>query len=233
MTEKREPDEARSAARRRLWMWAGGLLGLTLLSGIWALPPVQEWIEPQRWLALLGSLREHPAAPWAVMGAFLVGTVLVLPVTIMVVLAIALLGPVEGFFYALGGTTLSAILMFAVGRGFGRQQLDHLVGSRLHDVSVNLRRAGITTVAAVRLFPLTHFTVVSLMAGVSHIRVRDYIAGTVLGMAPGIGAIAVFFDQLSSAAAHPNGEHLLWLGVISVAMMSVLLGLRRVARPRD
>lgn len=217
-------------ARRRLFIWGSVLVSLTLLSGAWMLVPIRELIHPQAWIALLSSFAEHPAAPWAVFAGFLVGSLLVLPVTFMVVLTVAAFGPIEGFLYALTGTTASGLAGFALGRCVGRKQLDRLAGSRLHAVSLRLRSAGVTSVAAVRMMPITHFTVVSLAAGVSHIRVRDFVAGTTLGMAPGIGAIAVFFDQFSVMAQNPSLEHLLWLAGVSGAILAALLYFRRLAR---
>lgn len=216
-------------ARRRLFIWAIVLVVLTLLSGAWLLLPIRELIHPQAWFALLRSFAEHPVAPWVALAGFLVGSLLVLPVTVMVVLTVATFGPLMGFFYALAGVTIAGLSSFALGRRLGRAQLDRLAGTRLHAVSLRLRGAGITTVAAIRMIPITHFTVVSLAAGVSHIRVRDFLMGTVIGMAPGIGAIAIFFDQFSAMAQSPTLEHLLWLLGISLAILAALLYFRRLA----
>ncbi|MEX2575957.1 MAG: VTT domain-containing protein, partial [Halofilum sp. (in: g-proteobacteria)] len=138
----------------------------------------------------------------------------------------------EGFFYALSATTLSGLASFAIGRGLGRRQVDRLAGSRVHDISLKLSRAGVTTVAAVRMLPITHFTVVSLVAGASHIRIRDFVAGTVLGMAPGTGAIAVFFNQVGIAASQPSLAQLLWLAAMSLGLLAGLLYLRRLTQAR-
>lgn len=226
------PSPEATSARRTMRVWAAVLIALTVLSGVWSFSPARELLDPREWLALLNSFSDHSAAPWAVGAGFLAGSLLVLPVTIMVVLTVAAFGPVEGFCYALGGTTAAGLMSFAIGRCLGRRQLDRLAGTRLHRVSLKLRSAGITTIAAVRLIPLTHFTVVSLVAGVSHIRIRDFIAGTVLGMAPGIAAIAIFFDQLSAAARSPSMEHLLWLAAISLVIAGSMLYFRRTARPQ-
>ncbi len=219
-----------TAARRRLLICAAVLTGLTLLSALWALSPLRELIEPRAWLTLLRSLSHHPAAPWVAMAGFLLGSLLVLPVTVMVVLTIASFGPTEGSLYAFGGAVLAGLVSFAIGRCLGRRQLDRLAGSRLHGLSLKLRSAGIMTVAAVRMFPLTHFTVVSLAAGVSHIRVRDFLAGTLLGMAPGIGVIAIFYEQMAVALRDPGIEPLLWLAALSLATLSALWCLRRLIR---
>lgn len=232
MVTESNSSHAAARARRRLLIWAAVLISLTVLSGAWILVPIRELIHPQAWIAVLTSFAEHPAAPWAVFAGFLIGSLLVLPVTAMVVLTVAAFGPVEGFLYALAGTTASGLASFALGRRLGRRQLDQLAGSRLHAVSLRLRSAGVTTIAALRMMPIAHFTVVSLAAGVSHIRVRDFVAGTVLGIAPGIGAIAIFFEHFSVMAQTPSLEHLLWLAGVSCAILAALLFFRRLARNR-
>lgn len=221
-----------TAARRRLLIWAIVLAVMTVVSILWATPPAREFLHPQQLLALLEGFSGHPAAPWFVLAGFLVGGLLVLPVTLMVVIAVAAFGPLTGFLYALGGATLSGTLSFAIGRRLGHRQVERLAGSRLHAVSRKLSDAGITAVAAVRMVPVAHFTVVSLVAGASHIRARDFVAGTVLGMAPGIGAIAIFFEQFAMATREPSLEHFLWLVGVSVAILATLLTIRRLVRRR-
>ncbi|MDZ7748542.1 MAG: VTT domain-containing protein [Halofilum sp. (in: g-proteobacteria)] len=179
------PHQPAAAARRRLLVWALALAAMTVASVAWTTPPARALLDPQALLALLAAFNGHPAAPWVVLAGFLVGGLLVLPVTFMVVVAVATFGATEGFLYALGGATLSGTLSFAIGRRLGHRQVERLAGSRLHAVSRRLGDAGITAIAAVRMVPVTHFTVVSLVAGASHIRARDFVAGTVLGVAQG------------------------------------------------
>jgi len=178
------------------------------------------------------SLGGHPAAPWLILAGFVLGGLIALPVTVMVVLAAAAFGPIQGFLVGLGGSTLSACTSFAIGRLLGHRQLAALAGSRVHAVSLKLRAGGVTAIAALRMMPVTHFTVVSLVSGVSHVRLRDFIAGTVIGMAPGVGAIALFFDRLSAATREPNAEHIAWLTGVSIAVLAVLLTMRRLADRR-
>lgn len=130
---------------------------------------------------------DHPEAIWVILVGFVVGGVIALPVTVMVVLTAAAFDPLAGFLLGLAGATLSGTISFVIGRVLGHGVVVQLAGTRLHRVSLKLRDGGITAIAAVRMMPVTHFTIVSLIAGASHIRTRDFLAGTVIGMAPGIG----------------------------------------------
>jgi uncharacterized membrane protein YdjX (TVP38/TMEM64 family) len=54
------------------------------------------------------------------------------------------------------------------------------------------------------------------VAGASHIRLRDFVLGTILGMAPGILAITFFEHQLEVAIREP--------GVGSFALLAAVVG---------
>ena len=225
-----EQDTVLTAARRRLLTCAGVLLVLVSLSLMWLLSPLRELIDLRALLSMLRAFSGNPAAPWLVLAAFIVGGLVALPVTVMVVLAVATFGPVAGFVYALGGATLSGTVSFAIGRVLGHRHVKQLTGSRLHAISLTLRSGGVTGIAAVRMMPVTHFSIVSLVAGVSHVRVRDFIVGTVVGMAPGIGAIAFVGQQVVATAREPGLEQFAWLTAASLAILAVLMSLRRLVR---
>lgn len=221
---------AGTTARRRLLRWSVALVILAVAAIAWTTTPARDLIAPERLVDLAETFRGHPAAPWIVLGGFVVGGFLALPVTLMVVIAVATFGAVPGFLWALGGATLSATLSFLIGRRLGHRDVERLAGSRLHALSRRLRDAGITSIAALRMMPVTHFTVVSLIAGASHIRLRDFVAGTMIGMAPGIGAIALLFDRFAVAAREPEPRHFLGLALASLGILAALLTIRRLVR---
>lgn len=206
---------------------------MLLLVGIaWTVTPLREVIDAgtiEQWLA---SIRREPWAPFAVLGGFIIGGLLVLPVTLMTVLTLTTFGPIIGFFYALAGATISGMLSFAIGRGLGRRSVEQLTGSRLHRISQRFGRHGLVTIALLRMMPVAHFTVVSLSAGASHIRARDFLAGTILGMAPGMAAIALVFDRVQAAARNPDAARLFAVLVVGIAILAILLVLRRYLRRR-
>jgi uncharacterized membrane protein YdjX (TVP38/TMEM64 family) len=80
---------------------------------------------------------------------------------------------------------------------------------------------------AVRLFPVAPFTVVNMVAGTSHIRLRDFTFGTLLGMVPGVLAITVFERSLEQAVAEPATGNFLLLGAVLVAVVGLAWGVRR------
>ena len=63
-------------------------------------------------------------------------------------------------------------------------------------------------VATMRLLPVAPFTIVNLVSGAFQVRFRDYIIGTLLGMAPGIVVINLFAQQFESAVRNPGSGEL-------------------------
>lgn len=220
-------DTPARTARRRLLAWALVLAGLLLLAGAWTWTPLREVVRPEPLAAWLVQLRGEPWVPLVVLAGFLVGGLLVLPVTLMVVLTVAGFGPVLGFVYALVGATASGMLSFAIGRVAGRRHVERLAGSRVYRFSARLGRHGLLAILLLRMVPVAHFTIISLTAGASHIRARDFFAGTLLGMAPGLLAIVVFFDRLAAFARDP--APLRFAGVLTAAAV-IALGLYLVHR---
>jgi uncharacterized membrane protein YdjX (TVP38/TMEM64 family) len=73
-------------------------------------------------------------------------------------------------------------------------------------------------VITVRIVPIAPFVIINLVAGASHIRFRDYLLGTALGMAPGIAGITLFADGLVAAVRDPSPTTLAVLAVIALAI---------------
>jgi phospholipase D1/2 len=122
---------------------------------------------------------------------------------------------------------LSAPLSFGIDHRLGRQTVRRLAGSRLEQLSQRLARQGLLTVIAVRIIPVAPFTVINLIAGVSPIRLRDFLLGTVAGMLPGLLGIAIFMDQVSATNRDPTPASLLVLVAVVSAILLGALGLHR------
>lgn len=218
------------AGRPRLWPWVVVVVALLVLSMLWSLTPLRETIRPDSLTGAVGAFADHPAAPWLVLLGFVLGGLVALPVTLLVVLTVIAFGPLAGFVYALAGATLSALAAFGLGRVLGHRAIARMTGSRIHTLSRRLGEAGILAVAAVRMVPLAHFSVISLVAGATHVRLRSFALGTVLGMTPGIGVIALLLDRLVAVSAEPGLTQYLLLAGASLGMLALLLATRLLVR---
>lgn len=141
-------------------------------------------------------------------------------------------GPLAAFVYALSGSLTGAILGFGIGRSLGRDAVRRLAGARLNALSRRLAERGVLAVMAVRIVPVAPFTMVNLVAGASHIRLRDLVAGTLLGMAPGTAAVSLFSDRLLAAFREPSPATIAMLAVVIAVIVAGALGVRMWLRRR-
>jgi uncharacterized membrane protein YdjX (TVP38/TMEM64 family) len=146
-----------------------------------------------------------------------VGGLVVFPVSLLILATVYAFGPVAGFAYSLLGSFLSGVATFGIGKALGRRTVQRFAGRRLRRLSRLLRRRGLIAMATVRLVPVAPFTVVNVVAGAFNVRFLDFALGTLIGMAPGICAIAVFGERLEHAIRHP--------GVGNFAVLAVLVAL--------
>jgi phosphatidylserine/phosphatidylglycerophosphate/cardiolipin synthase-like enzyme/uncharacterized membrane protein YdjX (TVP38/TMEM64 family) len=218
--------ENRSSAHRQMVMGVAVLLIVAGLAAAWRWSPLGEWMELSRLMAYADEFARSPTAPFIVVGSFVIGGLVVAPVTVLIAATVLTFGPLHGFVYSFIGMTLSALVTFGLGRLMGRQLVEHW-SPRLYRLSRNLASKGVLAVVAVRVIPVAPFTVVNMIAGATHIRTRDYLLGTVLGELPGLSAIAVFMDQVTATLNAPGLGSYLVLSVSAIAIVGAVWGLRR------
>jgi phosphatidylserine/phosphatidylglycerophosphate/cardiolipin synthase-like enzyme/uncharacterized membrane protein YdjX (TVP38/TMEM64 family) len=220
------PGDQRTPARRRILLGAGLLVALVALAAAWQWTPLKDWLNVQDMVAALSDFKDSPVAPLIVLGGYVLGGLAVVPVTVLIAVTVLAFGPVLGFTYSFAGTVLSAAVTFFVGHLLGRQWVRRLGGTTLHRLSRRLAKQGILSVMAVRVVPVAPFTVVNVVAGASHIRFRDFLIGTIVGMLPGLLGMTVFIDRLVATVKNPGPRGFAIMAVVALIILAVALGLR-------
>jgi len=233
LVERLLPEEEQAPVGRRLAVVATVIVGLAALAAAWRWTPLGDWVDMATLERAVAALGDSPATPLWVLGIYLVGSLVALPITLLVFATAALFGPLEGFLYALGGAMLGAVVTFGLGHLLGRETIRRLAGSRLNTLSRHLGSRGLLAVITVRMLPVAPFTVVNLVAGASHIRFRDFALGTLAGMAPGIAAITVFSDRLLAALRNPSPMSFVALALVIAVIVAGAELLRRWLRRRS
>jgi phospholipase D1/2 len=166
------------------------------------------------------AIQEAAASPFAwiaVVSVYVLGGFLLVPITLLIVGTAATFGIVWGPVYAAIGTLASAILSYGLGAWLGRASVRRLLGGRLLKVRNAIARRGAISIAAIRMVPVAPFTVVNLAAGATNIGFVPYVAGTVLGMAPGFIILSALGQSLYRLVSEPTFATLAAvLGVIMV-----------------
>jgi uncharacterized membrane protein YdjX (TVP38/TMEM64 family)/phosphatidylserine/phosphatidylglycerophosphate/cardiolipin synthase-like enzyme len=148
------------------------------------------------------------------------------PITILIALTGMTLGPFLGSACATAGSLGSAALAFGIGTLLGQNGLRRMMGKRLNRISKRMAHKGVLAIAGVRLLPVAPFTAINLIAGATHIRFGEFMAGTALGMAPGILIVSALGDRLREVWQNPSPQNIVALGLIAVAWIAIAVGLQ-------
>jgi len=135
-------------------------------------------------------------------------------VTLLIVLAVLSLGAPVGFATALAGALASALAGYGLGALLGRHTVRRIAGGRLNRISRRLAERGMLAVVLARVIPVAPYSIVNLVGGASHVGLRDFVLGTLIGMAPGIAAIALFTDRIRAMLEQPSWQNGLTLGLV-------------------
>lgn len=228
-TEESRPARARRVHVARALGLAAALIALAAL---WRFTPLSEWVEPERLGSLAEPLRSRWWGPPVATALFATASLLMVPVTGLILASGVVLGPAVGFAVSVAGSMASAVGAYAIGRAFWREGVQRLAGRRLNALSRRLARRGVLSTALVRIAPVAPFTVVNLVAGASHVGLRDFTLGTFLGMTPGIAALTFAADRVVAALRDPSATGVALAVAASFAAAGLLWWLRGVARRR-
>lgn len=214
-------------SHRLLWAkFAAIPLVALALAVAWQFPPLSRIASPSEIGPMLNTLAEQPWAALLVVGVYIVGGLVAFPVLLLIAATAATFGPVLGFFYAAAGCLASAVVTYALGLALGRDTLRAVIGPRLKRVQRRIVNGGVVTIAAIRLLPIAPFTVVNVVAGASDIRLGPFIAGTVLGMAPGWLLMSALGHQLARIATGPTAGDIALLAMLILIWVSLAAGVQ-------
>lgn len=197
-----------------------------LLAWVWLATPLRDYLNVEQLAAAADSLENIPFAPLVVMLAYVLGTLFLVPITLLIAVTGLVFGTWPGLAYAFGGSLLSASVIYGLGASLGSTWLRRLFGDRVDALNKRAAKRGVRAVLAMRLVPVAPFAAVCVVGGASRISLRDYLIGTALGMAPGILLKVVFTDHLARAAENSNFVLLRQLGLAALVLVLVGIGIR-------
>ncbi|TXC84352.1 VTT domain-containing protein [Paraburkholderia azotifigens] len=206
-----------------------GTLALVVvaLAVLWRFTPLRDAVS----FATLvhGAQRVHaaPLGPFAIVALYAIAASVSVPVPLLIAASGFVFGALWGSAYAFAGTMTSACITYYAGASLGHDTVRKLAGSRINRVSEKLGKKGLVAVVILRVVPVAPFTIINLAAGASHISLRDYLAGTVLGMTPGIVLATTFAHQLVAAVRHPSMTGLALVALIGAALVGLSVALQR------
>jgi uncharacterized membrane protein YdjX (TVP38/TMEM64 family) len=214
------------------------LLTSTLVVGlvvvlVWRLPvarlaiEIADWIRHAGWTGVL---------VFAVV--YIVATVALLPASILTVGAGFAYGPLLGTLVVSPVSTVAATVAFLLGRTAQRNWIAGRVArlDRFGAVYEAVGHEGFRIVLLLRLSPLIPFALLNYALGLTHVRVRDFVLASWIGMLPAtvlyvyLGSLLTSASQISLnvSAEHRAARLLYWGGL--AATLAVVWIVSRIAR---
>jgi len=218
-------EDERAPASRRIWLWVGVLLAFAAMAAAWRWTPLSHNVDIASLLQAGARFAALPGAPLLAVCGFVVGGLVAFPVTLMIVFTVLSFGTLTGFAAALVGSLVSALVGYALGALLGRHTVRRLAGGRLNRISRRLARRGLLAVVLSRVVPIAPYSVVNLVGGASHLRLRDFFLGTLIGMTPGIAAVALFTGRIRAMLEQPTWQNGLILTLVfgAIALTAYVL----------
>jgi len=206
--------------------WQLALLGISALlavSMLWYLLPLQVWVESFRqWVLTLGA-----AGVVVFMCVHLLFTLLVAPVSILVLMAGVAYGA-WGFPLVVMSGVVSAVIALFAGRYLAHNVVARFLRSnaKLHAVQLAVSQEGWKVACLIRLAPIFPFGVQNYLLSFSTIRVLPYALATLVGILPS-SALLVYLGTLGqgSQSNHP----LMWVFLL-VCLVATIVVFRLIAR---
>jgi phospholipase D1/2 len=222
---------SKGSRRRRIWLAVAILVLLFGVASAWQWSPLADQIDIRRVAAWAVSLRKNPARPLIILAAYIVGSLVMVPITVLIGATALVFGPMLGMAYSLAGSLLGAAVTYALGYLLGRDLVRQIAGPKWKDLEQKITQSGIIAVATLRLLPVAPFTVVNIISGAFHVPILDYIIGSLLGLLPGIVVINLFARQIESAVRNPGaGSFALLAGLVVISMLGILWMRRRFGK---
>ena len=217
--------------RLRLVLLIIVLITLLGLASAWSWSPLSQWLDAARLADAIERMGQS-IGPLAAMLGFSLALTLAVPLTFLTLVAVVAFGPTAGFFYSITSAILSGSISFGLGKLLGRDVLQRLGGVRVNQVSRRLAKHGMLSVIVIRMVPIAPFSVINMIAGATHLRLRDLLLGTVIGMTPGTLAMTFFAGQIVEALKNPSP--LTWAMACGMLILIALgiWGMRRWLRSK-
>lgn len=200
---------------------AGGLLAFTPIRDVMAADTMQNAVD---------ILAKEPSGLPLVLLLYIGAGFILFPISVLIVATSIAFGPWMGGLLSLAGAMASAAVSFWIARIAGKNLLARFMGGRLDRITRHSRDYGILGVAAIRLMPIAPFSLVNLAAGIAPVRFRDFVIGSVLGLLPGIAAIALVGNSVWSLFSDPTRTEIILLGCGVVLWGAVMIVSQRLSR---
>ena len=210
------PGKNQTATNTRRRLVAALVILALLLVAAWLLPLEELILDLQTWV------EENPS--WSIpatVGLIVIGILLMLPASVMMMVSGFLFGLTKGFFVVWLAVLLASTTAFWIARRLARPMVERRLATKPSFMAMDraIRRKGFYVVLLTRLILILPFPALNYSHGLTDVRLRDYVAGTMIGMVPPIFLFVYLGTLASNVADIMNGEVMLDGGQLLAAIV--------------
>jgi len=191
------------------------VLFLLLIIGVaffWRFSPLAEHLDVSGIMSWARRITTLPLLIVISLGAYILAGMTMFPMSILNTVLALLLGPWKGFALAYSCNIISAIFCYIVFRYLGRRPLQAISGEKIKHFSRKAGERGFLFVIILRNSPMA-FGMVNMTAALTHVKFRDYLFGSILGMLPGTLAVCLLAGELKNMVIEPNISSVIVIGL--------------------
>jgi len=181
---------------------------------------IQQWSNDNRRTAIF------------IVGAFIiVGVLLMLPASLMMMLAGFLFGVVKGFAVVWVAGLIASTIAFWLGQSIARPWIERRIRRKSIFLAIDraIQRKGFLVVLLTRLVMVLPYPALNYSLGLTGVRLRDYVLGTNIGMVPPIFLMVYLGTTVSNVAAIMSGDVTLEGREMMIAIAALLVVLAVIA----
>lgn len=190
---------------------------------IWQFTPLGDYVTRENALALLGAIRSWRFAEAAFIGLYALACVLALPGSILTLAGGAIFGVWPGTLYNLVAATLGATLAFLIARYLGRDFVAARLGGWAERLDRRIGDHGFRTILILRVAFVVPFNAMNYASGLTSVRLRDYVLGSLVGMLPATFIYTYFADALLAGSLEARQDALLNLLIAGALLVALAL----------
>jgi uncharacterized membrane protein YdjX (TVP38/TMEM64 family) len=213
---------AQSKNTKALWI-ALVILGIGV---VFLFLPIRQWVLPlQDEIKNLG-----PIAPVVVVIGYVVLTVLLIPGSLLTLIAGGVFGLWKGLVVVIIGANIGALGSFLLARTFLRERVSNWAAGNPRFASLDraIAREGFKVVLLSRLSPVFPFTLLNYFLGLTNVGVSSYVLANLIGMLP--GSFLYVYLGATARQALAGGSNLIFTLIGLGATIALVMVVTRAAR---
>jgi uncharacterized membrane protein YdjX (TVP38/TMEM64 family) len=196
-------------------------LVLTLL---WTATPLREELTPEHASHWITRAAGQWWTPWLMLACLVGANLIVFPRPLLTIASVVAWGAWQGFAISMAGAEIATFIGYYFGRKCPRDSVQQLAGRTLERFEPLMHRNGVVAMSLLRLLPIGPHVMGSVLAGALRFRPWHVLAGTFIGVTPGILASTLVGQQLANGMAadgHVN-QWVVWGSVLGVVVVLAL-----------